>query len=78
MNEVNKGLRNFPVLFDRKEECCGCTACVAICPKQAINMIEDSEGFYYPSIDKKLCVCCYQCIKVCPIKEAKNFVSTFV
>ena len=44
--------REIPVLYKRKEECCGCTACYAICPKEAISMVEDEEGFEYPQIDK--------------------------
>lgn len=59
-----------PVLYTKKEECCGCTACFAICPKEAISMTEDIEGFEYPEIDDSKCICCYQCIKVCPIKAA--------
>ena len=51
--------------------CCGCTACYAICPKEAISMVEDEEGFEYPQIDESKCVRCYQCIKVCPIKAAR-------
>ena len=39
--------REIPVLYKRKEECCGCTACYAICPKEAISMVEDEEGFEY-------------------------------
>lgn len=61
-------MKEFPVLYKRKEECCGCTACCAICPKEAISMVADEEGFEYPQIDEGKCVCCYQCIKVCPIK----------
>lgn len=45
--------KEIPVLYKRKEECCGCTACYAICPKEAIYMVEDEEGFEYPQIDKK-------------------------
>lgn len=30
--------KNIPVLYNNKAECCGCTACNAICPKQAISM----------------------------------------
>ena len=50
--------REIPVLYKRKEECCGCTACYAICPKEAISMVEDEEGFEYPRIDESKCVRC--------------------
>lgn len=61
--------QNIPILFKRKEECCGCSACYAICPKNAISMKPDDEGFLYPEIDSKKCVCCKRCISVCPIKS---------
>lgn len=61
-----------PVLYERKEDCCGCTACYAICPCQAIIMTNDEEGFEYPYINPELCVKCYQCLKVCPIKSARK------
>lgn len=60
---------DFPVLYARKEECCGCTACYAICPQHAISMIEDEEGFEYPQIDKTYCIKCKMCLKVCPMKK---------
>lgn len=59
-------MKELPILYKRKEECCGCTACYAICPKEAISMVEDEEGFEYPQIDESKCVRCYQCLKVCP------------
>lgn len=55
-----------------KSKCCGCTACKSICPKQAIIMKQDEEGFLYPIIDKTKCVNCGLCDKVCPIKNAKE------
>lgn len=66
-----KESRGVPILYKRKEECCGCTACYAICPKEAISMREDEEGFEYPHIDESKCVKCFLCIKVCPLKKAK-------
>ncbi len=63
--------KELPTLYNRKEECCGCTACYAICPKNAIKMEPDEEGFLYPTVDEEKCVRCYQCLKVCPIKAAK-------
>ena len=60
-----------PVLYSQKEECCGCTACYAICPKEAIAMVEDEEGFEYPKIDGSKCIRCYMCLNVCPFKATK-------
>lgn len=67
-----KNSKPIPVLFFRKEECCGCTACYAICPQRAITMKEDEEGFEYPQINGKICIRCEMCLKVCPIKEVKK------
>lgn len=48
-------------------KCCGCTACYAVCPKIAITMQADSEGFKYPVVDKDKCIDCRLCCKVCPL-----------
>jgi ferredoxin len=48
----NKGV---PKLYIGKDLCCGCTACYAVCPKSAIKMQEDEEGFEYPCIDESKC-----------------------
>lgn len=61
--------KKYPILFNRKEECCGCTACYAVCLNKAILMIRDEEGFAYPQITESKCICCFRCIKVCPIKK---------
>ncbi|GAE89924.1 NADH-quinone oxidoreductase subunit I [Acetivibrio straminisolvens] len=62
-------MKEIPILYERKELCCGCTACYSICPKNAIKMLEDEEGFDYPIIESTKCIMCYKCIKVCPIKR---------
>ncbi len=53
--------------INKKQDCCGCTACAAICPKDAIVMKEDNEGFLYPAVDEETCVNCGACERVCPI-----------
>lgn len=50
-----------------KAKCCGCTACVQVCPVEAIKMIQDVEGFYYPNTDVDKCIKCNKCNGVCPI-----------
>lgn len=58
-----------------KTKCSGCSACLNICPKNAISMKEDEKGFRYPNIDYNACINCNLCEKVCPIinkKEIKN------
>lgn len=55
------------IVVENKEDCCGCTACVAICPKKCITMQEDAEGFLYPIVNLTLCIDCGICEKVCPM-----------
>lgn len=50
-----------------KSLCCGCTACVSVCPVQCIVMRRDSEGFDYPVANPDLCVNCGKCESVCPV-----------
>lgn len=54
------------IVITEKQKCCGCEACVIICPKHCITMIEDSEGFLYPSVDLDACIDCGLCEEVCP------------
>lgn len=46
-------------------KCCGCSACALACPKNAIEMKINSEGFYRPIINKEKCINCGVCNKVC-------------
>lgn len=54
------------VLADQNN-CTGCGACLNICPKNAIKMMPDEEGFIQPKIDETLCVECEMCEKACPV-----------
>ncbi|MET0017734.1 polysaccharide pyruvyl transferase family protein [Oscillibacter sp.] len=52
--------------------CTGCTACAAICPRDAISMERDREGFAYPAVDPEKCIRCGRCMTVCPALRAKE------
>lgn len=63
-----------------KHNCCGCSACVQICPKKCIGMQEDKEGFLYPLVDLDTCINCGLCEKVCPcinLVDSKAPLQTF-
>lgn len=59
------------IQINRKEDCCGCHACSNVCPKNAITMEEDKNGFKYPKVDQNKCIDCSLCEKRCPILNNK-------
>ncbi len=66
---------------DRKKEsleslCCGCGACMQVCPRNAISMEKDSKGFYYPVINEDKCIHCGICVKKCQCLSDKAFICT--
>ena len=63
-------LENMP--FKGNKNCCGCTACASICPKDAITMQPDEKGFLYPIIDKEKCVGCGLCEKTCDFNSPEH------
>ena len=44
------------ISIKNKKNCCGCSACQQICPKNCIIMKVDSEGFLYPVVEREKCV----------------------
>ena len=59
--------QSFAPKLAERSRCTGCTACAAGCPKDAITMERDREGFAYPVIDGAACVRCGHCTAVCPV-----------
>ena len=69
--------------FDFKKNCYGCELCKNICPKGAIEMKENEDGFLNPVIDMKKCIHCGLCEKKClylneePVKKISRDDNTF-
>lgn len=60
--------KKIPILYSDEINCCGCSACYAICPQQAIIMQENKQGFKFPTISEEKCIGCQLCKKVCPLE----------
>lgn len=56
----------------KSEYCCGCSACMLICPSGAIKMEENIEGFLYPILNSDKCIKCSKCEVVCPIGKRRQ------
>ena len=51
----------------RNDLCTGCGTCVAMCPKEAIEMrIDERKGIYVPKMNEERCNNCGLCFRVCP------------
>lgn len=61
------------IISEKNEtNCCGCGACSKCCPRHAIYMEEDENGFDYPKIDESKCTECGKCLKVCSFEKKSN------
>lgn len=58
-----------PLIDNNKYPCVGCGGCVPACPKKCIELVENELGQYRPIVDRKLCVDCGLCEKICPINN---------
>ena len=58
-------------LFEDRKECTGCGACRFVCPKDAVRMEADEEGFAVPVVDGDKCIDCGACLRICPVRNAE-------
>ncbi len=58
-----------------KKNCSGCAACSAVCPVNAIEMMEDEEHFHYPFINNEKCISCKKCEHICNVPSMFNSAS---
>ena len=52
-----------------EEMCKGCSICIEVCPKGAleISVKINRRGYYIPIVkDQEICACCRLCEHICP------------
>ena len=49
------------------DKCTGCGACISACPKNALSLVANEEGFYYPKLDATACIKCHLCDNSCQV-----------
>ena len=51
----------------KEKDCCGCAACIDACPRKAISLKENENGYFFPFVNEDLCINCKLCEKNCHI-----------
>jgi len=76
--ENSKNASDISISCVDREKCTGCGACMNICPKDAIKMQADQEGFLIPEISYEKCIHCGLCKKICPTLANKSYIKEHV
>ena len=59
--------------FVKDEKCCGCGACIAACPTNALTLTASEYDLHLrPAIDYSKCIDCGKCVKICPAECEKK------
>ena len=61
------------------DDCVGCGLCQNVCPRNAITMVFNQQGFLQPQVDSEKCIKCFLCRNKCLVntkKTIKDFKNT--
>lgn len=64
-------------VYESIDKCCGCAACMNVCPKKAITMEYGDDGYLYPVINQEECIGCGLCQKKCQYNDTAFVPETF-
>ena len=68
----SEGNTEMRIIDNPVDLCTGCSGCYSVCPKKAIEMVSDDEGFLYPTINERTCVECGLCRRTCPVNAPEE------
>lgn len=71
-NSLNESIKKEKSKYEITNTCCGCSTCVSVCGKNAINIKRNKSGFLKAVIDHSKCVECGLCKKVCPYNNTNG------
>ena len=73
VSEINRHVASSSLpCFPPTMTCCGCGACVSVCPTGALSLTESADGFLEAHIDREKCIECGACARVCPFANDKG------
>ena len=73
VSEIRRHVASSPLpCFPPTMTCCGCGACVSVCPRGALSLVESANGFLEAHIDRERCIECGACVRVCPFANGKG------
>jgi len=58
------------------KNCTGCQACRVVCRRDAITMIDNEKGFWYPVVNADKCIKCGLCSNICPANSITNEINS--
>lgn len=61
-----------PPTLASADKCTGCGACANVCPRNAITLPWNEDGFRAPVVDTDACVGCGACTKICPVLDTET------
>ncbi len=65
----NRSIRHVREIYSL---CCGCGACVGVCPADAVSLKKTPNGFMEAVVDENICRRCGRCSRVCPMRDART------
>lgn len=62
----------FKMVQNQYIKCTGCNVCKASCKFNAIEIVNEKDGFWYPHVNEDKCRKCGECLRTCPVANISD------